>query len=55
MAFVMITCRRQIHGLTCRAVYGHFATVVDDCVPLFNRMLDELLGLLGLRRAPGQG
>ncbi|MFE9622520.1 TetR/AcrR family transcriptional regulator [Streptomyces sp. NPDC006527] len=55
VAFVMITCWRQIYGLTCMAVYGHFATVFDDCVPLFNRMLDELLGLLGLRRAPGQG
>ncbi|MFG2555322.1 TetR/AcrR family transcriptional regulator [Streptomyces sp. NPDC048581] len=54
VVFLMISCWRQIYGLTCMAVYSHLATAFDDPVPLFNRMLDELLGLLGVRRAPGQ-
>ncbi|MFC8804121.1 TetR/AcrR family transcriptional regulator [Streptomyces anthocyanicus] len=54
VTFVMISCWRQIYGLTCMAVYGHLATAFDDCLPLFDRMLDELLGRLGLTRTPGQ-
>ncbi|MGW6903752.1 TetR/AcrR family transcriptional regulator [Streptomyces sp. NPDC054940] len=54
VVFLMISCWRQIYGLTCMAVYSHLATAFDDPVPLFNRMLDELLALLGVRRAPGQ-
>jgi AcrR family transcriptional regulator len=53
--FVMVSCWRQIYGLTCMAVYGHLATAFDDFHPLFERMLDELLGRLGLTRSPGKG
>ncbi|MGW5443747.1 TetR/AcrR family transcriptional regulator [Streptomyces asiaticus] len=55
VVFLMISCWRQIYGLTCMAVYSHLATAFDDPVPLFNRMLDELLALLGVSRRPGQG
>ncbi|MFD5311857.1 MULTISPECIES: TetR/AcrR family transcriptional regulator [Streptomyces] len=55
VALLMITCWRQIYGLLCMAVYSHFATAFDDYLPLFNRMLDELLGMLGLVRYPVQG
>jgi AcrR family transcriptional regulator len=48
VTFVMISCWRQIYGLTCMAVYGHLSTAFDDWLPLFDRMLDELLGRLGL-------
>ncbi|MBV7696897.1 hypothetical protein [Streptomyces sp. TRM70350] len=51
----MITCWRQIYGLTCMAVYSHFATAFDDHLPLFPRMLDELLALLGETRGPSEG
>ncbi|MGW4757294.1 TetR/AcrR family transcriptional regulator [Streptomyces chartreusis] len=54
VALLMITCWRQIYGLLCMAVNRHFAAPFDDFVPLFNRMMDDLLGLLGLARAPGQ-
>ncbi|MEU6245571.1 TetR family transcriptional regulator [Streptomyces sp. NPDC047024] len=55
VVLTMITCWRQIYGLTCMAVYGHMATVFDDFIALFNHMLDDLLAMLGLKRAPGQG
>lgn len=54
VALLMITCWRQIYGLLCMAVNRHLAAPFDDFVPLFNRMMDDLLGLLGVARAPGQ-
>ena len=50
VTFVMISCWRQIYGLTCMAVYGHLSTAFDDWLPLVDRMLDELLARLGLAR-----
>ncbi|MET8570105.1 TetR/AcrR family transcriptional regulator [Streptomyces sp. NPDC004783] len=50
----MITCWRQIYGILCMAVNRHLAAPFDDFVPLFNRMMDDLLGQFGLSRAPGQ-
>ncbi|MER5691157.1 TetR/AcrR family transcriptional regulator [Streptomyces mirabilis] len=54
VALLMATCWRQIYGLLCMAVYNHFATVFDDCVPLFEHMVDDLLALLGVERSPEQ-
>ncbi|WP_407078350.1 TetR/AcrR family transcriptional regulator [Streptomyces sp. NPDC005435] len=55
VVLTMITCWRQIYGLTCMAVYGHMATAFDDFIALFDHMLDDLLAGLGLLRGPGQG
>ncbi|MBP0448792.1 helix-turn-helix transcriptional regulator [Kitasatospora sp. RG8] len=52
VALLMITCWRQIYGLLCMAVYRHLAATFDDCLPLFDHMLDDLLGRLGVSRAP---
>ncbi|WP_214409904.1 hypothetical protein [Sphaerisporangium fuscum] len=52
VAFLMITCWRQIYGLICMGVYGHLAFAFDDQLPLFEDMIDRLLGLLGLTRSP---
>ncbi len=50
VAMVMITCWRQIYGLLCMAVYGHMASSFDDCLPLFENMMDDLLALCGVPR-----
>ncbi|TYC22661.1 TetR/AcrR family transcriptional regulator [Micromonospora sp. MP36] len=50
VAMVMITCWRQIYGLLCMAVYGHFAAMFDDHLPLFENMMDDLLALCGVPR-----
>ncbi|MFG3020766.1 TetR/AcrR family transcriptional regulator [Streptomyces sp. NPDC048254] len=50
VAMVMITCWRQIYGLLCMAVYGHFASLFDDHLPLFESMMDDLLALCGVPR-----
>ncbi|MFI8206279.1 TetR/AcrR family transcriptional regulator [Streptomyces sp. NPDC085937] len=50
VAMVMITCWRQIYGLLCMAVYGHFASSFEDCQPLFEHMMDDLLALCGVPR-----
>ncbi|MEU2060989.1 TetR/AcrR family transcriptional regulator [Streptomyces sp. NPDC013455] len=50
VAMVMITCWRQIYGLLCMAVYGHLASSFDDCLPLFENMMDDLLALCGVPR-----
>ncbi|GAA1436200.1 TetR/AcrR family transcriptional regulator [Streptomyces thermospinosisporus] len=55
VALLMITCWRQIYGILCMAVNRHLAASFDDFVPLFNRMMDDLLGMLGVARASGQG
>lgn len=52
VALLMITCWRQIYGLICMAVYGHLAFSFEDHLPLFEHMMDRLLGLLGLSRSP---
>lgn len=52
VAFLMITCWRQIYGLICMAVYSHLSFAYADPLPLFEHMMDELLGLLGLSRSP---
>jgi AcrR family transcriptional regulator len=50
VAMVMITCWRQIYGLLCMAVYGHLASTFNDCLPLFENMMDNLLALCGVPR-----
>ncbi|WP_433236037.1 TetR/AcrR family transcriptional regulator [Streptosporangium sp. CA-135522] len=52
VALLMITCWRQIYGLICMAVYDHLSFAFDDHLPLFEHMMDQLLGLLGLGRSP---
>ncbi|MFI0728345.1 TetR/AcrR family transcriptional regulator [Streptomyces sp. NPDC021225] len=52
VAFLMLTCWRQIYGMLCLAVYGHLSYALDDPVPLFEDMMDRLLGILGLTRSP---
>ncbi|MEV0235438.1 TetR/AcrR family transcriptional regulator [Nonomuraea sp. NPDC050786] len=52
VAFLMVVCWRQIYGLVCMAVYGHHGFAFDDPQPLFDHMMDDLLGLLGLTRSP---
>lgn len=53
VALLMMTCWRQIYGLLCLAVYGHLRVAFGDHLPLFEDMMDDLLGLLGLTRSPG--
>ncbi|GAA2210128.1 TetR/AcrR family transcriptional regulator [Nonomuraea monospora] len=49
VVFLMFACWRQIYGLLCMAVYAHQAFAFDDPLPLFENMMDDLLGrLLGL-------
>lgn len=52
VALLMITCWRQIYGMLCLAVYSHMSYALDDPVPLFEDMMDRLLGILGLTRSP---
>ncbi|MFI7636004.1 TetR/AcrR family transcriptional regulator [Nonomuraea sp. NPDC049400] len=52
VVFLMIICWRQIYGLLCMAVYGHHQFAFDNPMPLFEHMMDDLLGLLGLTRSP---
>ncbi|MFF5212252.1 TetR/AcrR family transcriptional regulator [Streptosporangium sp. NPDC000396] len=52
VALLMMTCWRQIYGLICLAVYGHLSFSFEDPLPLFEHMMDQLLGLLGLSRSP---
>lgn len=54
VVLLMVTCWRQIYGLLCMSVYNHLATAFDDCVPLFEHMVDDLLALLGVARPPGR-
>ncbi|MFG3441199.1 TetR/AcrR family transcriptional regulator [Nonomuraea sp. NPDC047897] len=53
VALLMMTCWRQIYGLLCLAVYGHLRAAFGDHLPLFEDMMDDLLGRLGLTRSPG--
>ncbi|NMI54258.1 TetR/AcrR family transcriptional regulator [Streptomyces sp. RLA2-12] len=53
VAYLMITCWRQIYGITCMAVYGHLDYAFDDHRALFDDMIASLLGLLGLSVSPG--
>lgn len=48
VALLMITCWRQIYGVLCMAVYGHLSFAFGDHLPLYEDMMDHLLGLLGL-------
>ncbi|MEQ4720710.1 TetR/AcrR family transcriptional regulator [Nonomuraea sp. B19D2] len=52
VVFLMIICWRQIYGLLCMAVYGHHQFAFDNPLPLFEHMMDDLLGFLGLTRSP---
>ncbi|WP_245737870.1 TetR/AcrR family transcriptional regulator [Streptomyces sparsogenes] len=52
VVFLMLTCWRQIYGMLCLAVYRHMSFALSDPVPLFEDMMDRLLGLLGLSRSP---
>ncbi|MFI6734764.1 TetR/AcrR family transcriptional regulator [Nonomuraea sp. NPDC050451] len=52
VVFLMVICWRQIYGLLCMAVYGHHKFAFEDPQPLFEHMIDDLLGLLGLQRSP---
>ncbi|MFD8865745.1 TetR/AcrR family transcriptional regulator [Streptomyces sp. NPDC059590] len=52
VALLMITCWRQIYGMLCLAVYSHMSYALNDPVPLFEDMMDRLLGILGLTRSP---
>jgi len=52
VVLLMVICWRQIYGLLCMAVYGHQGFAFDDPVPLFEHMMDHLLGILGLERSP---
>ncbi|MFD7686395.1 TetR/AcrR family transcriptional regulator [Streptomyces sp. NPDC059781] len=52
VALLMVTCWRQLYGLLCMSVYSHLATAFDDCVPLFEHMVDDLLALLGVACPP---
>ncbi|MGW2476576.1 TetR/AcrR family transcriptional regulator [Streptomyces sp. NPDC001665] len=48
VAYLMITCWRQIYGVTCMAVYGHFGFAFGDHHALFHDMITNLLKTLGL-------
>ncbi|MFB8027294.1 MULTISPECIES: TetR/AcrR family transcriptional regulator [unclassified Streptomyces] len=50
VALIMITCWRQIYGLLCMAVYGHFGSMFGDHLALFEHMMDDLLALCGVPR-----
>ncbi|MGV9309511.1 TetR/AcrR family transcriptional regulator [Nonomuraea sp. NPDC003727] len=52
VVLLMVICWRQIYGLLCMAVYGHHKFAFEDPLPLFEHMMDDLLGLLGLTRSP---
>ncbi|GAA3610320.1 TetR/AcrR family transcriptional regulator [Nonomuraea rosea] len=53
VVLLMVICWRQIYGLLCMAVYGHQGFAFDDPMPLFEHMMDHLLGdVLGLERSP---
>lgn len=52
VAYLMITCWRQIYGITCMAVYGHLDFAFDDPHTLFDDMIAKLLGMLGLSVSP---
>ncbi|MDT9692651.1 TetR family transcriptional regulator [Streptomyces sp. P9(2023)] len=50
--YLMITCWRQIYGVTCMAVYSHLRFAFGDHHDLFHDMIVNLLGMLGLRPSP---
>lgn len=52
VAYLMITCWRQIYGVTCMAVYGHFGFAFGDHKALFHDMITNLLRTLGLNPQP---
>jgi len=52
VAYLMITCWRQIYGLTAMAVYGHLGYAFGDHHDLFDDMIGDLLKLLGLTVSP---
>lgn len=50
--YLMITCWRQIYGLVSMAVHQHMSFAFDNHDLLFEDMIDQLLGLIGLQRSP---
>ncbi|MBX6382274.1 MAG: TetR/AcrR family transcriptional regulator [Microbispora sp.] len=52
VAYLMITCWRQIYGLLSMAVHGHLGFAFEDPEPLFEDMIEDLLALLGLHVSP---
>ncbi|MEU8360030.1 TetR/AcrR family transcriptional regulator [Nonomuraea sp. NPDC048882] len=52
VVLLMVICWRQIYGLLCMVVYEHHNFAFDDPMPLFEHMMDHLLGILGLERSP---
>ncbi|GLF93206.1 TetR/AcrR family transcriptional regulator [Streptomyces yaizuensis] len=52
VVLLMITCWRQIYGLVAMAVHEHLAFAFGDGDALFEEMIEDLLGTLGLTRSP---
>ncbi|MET8921720.1 TetR/AcrR family transcriptional regulator [Streptomyces sp. NPDC047802] len=53
VAYLMLTCWRQIYGITCMAAFGHLDYAFGDYRALFDDMIASLLALLGLSVSPG--
>ncbi|MEU3271430.1 TetR/AcrR family transcriptional regulator [Saccharomonospora sp. NPDC006951] len=53
LVLVFLDCWRQIYGMVCLEVFGHFGAAFTDHEPLFENMLAGLLHRLGVGPDPG--
>lgn len=52
---IFLACWTKLYGLICMELFGHLGFALDDVDPMFDQMLTELAGMLGLDRDADRG